>query len=65
MQETKNDTSPDISLGFRLIPSALCRRCGNKWIIRVQTPKYCPRCKSPYWNLKRMRSVSKVGILHD
>lgn len=27
-----------------------CFRCGNSWISRIENPKYCPLCKSPYWN---------------
>ena len=27
-----------------------CLRCGNKWVAQVADPKYCPKCKSPYWN---------------
>ena len=31
-----------------------CRRCGYAWVKRVDTtPRNCPRCKSPYWNVKR------------
>ena len=35
-----------------------CDRCGAEWIPReVDTePKFCPACKSPYWNTPRKRS---------
>lgn len=37
-----------------------CKRCGygsgsgdHPWIPRVEDPKVCPKCKSPYWNVER------------
>lgn len=27
-----------------------CVRCGVNWSKRTEEPKYCPHCKSPYWN---------------
>jgi len=29
-----------------------CERCNHKWLIRKRNliPKFCPHCKSPYWN---------------
>lgn len=35
-----------------------CKRCGygtgdHPWIPRVEDPKVCPNCKSPYWNVPR------------
>ena len=27
-----------------------CERCGHKWLQRGSSePKFCPKCKSPYW----------------
>jgi len=31
-----------------------CNRCKHKWATKIN-PKYCPKCKSPYWNKKRVR----------
>lgn len=31
-------------------PERKCLRCGHIWIIRVEKPGYCPKCKSPKWN---------------
>lgn len=40
-----------------------CNRCKYYWSGRnrhpLQPPKYCPRCKSPYWNKKRLRPIKK------
>ena len=30
-----------------------CKRCGRSWKPRVASPRVCPYCKSPYWNLDR------------
>jgi predicted Zn-ribbon and HTH transcriptional regulator len=31
-----------------------CERCGHEWIKRgKKEPIICPKCKSPYWNIKR------------
>ncbi len=32
-----------------------CDRCSHKWVPREEdeTPRVCPKCKSPYWNTKR------------
>lgn len=37
--------------GFR------CERCGHMWVPRniVDIPRVCPKCKSPYWDRKKIR----------
>lgn len=33
-----------------------CKRCGHTWIPRKdKSPKVCPKCKSPYWDKKRLK----------
>jgi len=33
-----------------------CERCEHEWITRSkETPKVCPKCKSPYWNNPRKK----------
>ena len=46
-----------IQLGKRIQLDQLeCLRCGYKWFPRVShdgrvdEPKTCPKCRSPYWN---------------
>lgn len=39
------------------IPVVKCLRCGREWIPRVPDPKWCPACKSPYWNRPRKNKV--------
>ncbi len=35
-----------------------CERCEHKWVPRTERrPTICPRCKSPYWDKKRIRPV--------
>jgi predicted Zn-ribbon and HTH transcriptional regulator len=38
-----------------------CERCGNEWLPRdaEQEPKFCPACKSPYWNKPRKNAVAQ------
>jgi DNA-directed RNA polymerase subunit RPC12/RpoP len=40
-----------------------CERCTHEWIPRdardQSEPRVCPRCKSPYWNLKRRTPKGK------
>jgi len=31
-----------------------CGRCGGSWSKRVDNPKRCPLCTSPYWNRPRV-----------
>jgi len=39
-----------------------CERCGHKWITRTEeTPKVCPKCKSPYWDVPRKKSKKLRG----
>jgi death-on-curing protein len=38
--------------------SLFCNRCYYHWDKRSEgTPKYCPHCKSPYWNKRRIRKL--------
>ena len=43
---------------------SFCFRCYHTWKKRVKSrpSKYCPRCKSPYWNKPR-RKISKGIVL--
>lgn|GEM_PF-5823428 len=37
-----------------------CTRCGKTWTPRrVDPPKHCSRCNSPYWNRMRTAAHSK------
>jgi hypothetical protein len=37
-----------------------CIRCNYKWYSRVPNPRACPRCKSFYWNIPRIRPQRKM-----
>jgi hypothetical protein len=44
------------------ITGYMCERCGHVWTPRgeknislKEEPRVCPKCKSPYWNVKRRR----------
>lgn len=31
-----------------------CYRCKHRWVPRdEETPRVCPKCKSPYWDIPR------------
>ena len=30
-----------------------CFRCGHTWIPRKKRSIVCPKCKTPYWNIKK------------
>jgi len=34
-----------------------CERCEHKWVPRDhnETPRVCPKCKSPYWDKPRKK----------
>lgn len=34
-----------------------CGRCGYEWVPRdfEEIPETCPKCRSPYWNKKRVK----------
>ena len=45
-----------------VISGFLCERCSHKWVSRQNSrdiPIVCPKCKSPYWNIKK--KVGKKG----
>ncbi|MEE9364809.1 MAG: hypothetical protein V3U92_19585 [Cellulophaga sp.] len=42
----------------------ICKRCGHSWIPRVENPKWCPYCKSPYWNKERQKTRLEEKIGH-
>ena len=38
------------------LPSLTCLRCTHTWIPRKPVePKFCPKCRSPYWNKPRTK----------
>lgn len=44
----------------RMVRYGHCYRCIYTWRLRYRSPRVCPRCKSRYWNLPKIRPV-KVG----
>ena len=41
-------------------PKLKCGRCNHQWVQRATLlPKVCPKCKSPYWNKRRKKELSK------
>ena len=49
------------------IDEFVCRRCLGSWVGKVENPKCCALCHSPYWNKDRLRTgavgaVNKYGF---
>ena len=50
--------SPDLS-----IPICTCSRCGHKWYLRKpENPRFCPKCKSQYWNSGESEPRQRLNI---
>jgi len=32
------------------LPVNVCKKCGHRWVSRVENPRQCPKCKSYGWN---------------
>jgi uncharacterized OB-fold protein len=47
------------------LPTVICNRCGHKWIPRVENPRWCSKCRSPYWNKERINKKNKGEILNE
>jgi len=44
--------------GFR------CARCGHEWVPRKdETPRVCPKCKSPFWDRERSILAYRADVL--
>lgn len=38
-----------------------CSRCNHQWIPRKkEVAKVCPKCKSPYWDTPRRKTIQKT-----
>ncbi len=42
------------------INQVTCQRCGHKWYPRSPEVIICPKCKSPYWDKKKVRTTKIV-----
>jgi len=42
------------------INQVTCERCKHKWYPRSPEVVICPKCKSPYWDKKKVRISKKV-----
>ena len=40
------------------LPRLKCKRCNYVWVPRSEErPKFCPSCKSPYWDKERIKEI--------
>jgi len=30
-----------------------CKKCGHTWIPRKEDVRYCPKCKTAYWDVEK------------
>lgn len=38
-----------------VVEGYVCERCNHKWIpSKKEKPIVCPKCKSPYWDTKKV-----------
>lgn len=45
-----------------VIKKKTCKRCEHEWIPRQERePVFCPKCRSPYWNMERIRIQEAVN----
>lgn len=48
------------------IPTYKCLRCGKVWVPRkVERPRQCPKCKSPYWDRERKKESPPLKPLEE
>jgi len=47
------------------IKQLTCTRCGYKWYPRSPEVIICPKCKSPYWDKKKVRTTKTVNVKKD
>jgi len=44
---------------IQILPRETCRRCGHRWVKRVERPRVCPRCKSPWFDLPKTKRARR------
>jgi predicted Zn-ribbon and HTH transcriptional regulator len=42
-----------------------CKRCGYKWIARVERPKACPECKRRDWDKEAQPKPLEKGFFDE
>lgn len=42
-----------------------CKRCGYEWLGKLENPKTCPKCNSPYWNKERTKYKRTIIVDPD
>jgi len=40
------------------LPHLECLRCGATWVPRMEHPLTCPKCRSPYYNRARKKTLA-------
>lgn len=64
MLDRKGVSMVKIRNKLRTMSTLYCFRCYSFWEPRkVEDPKCCPKCHSPYWNVPRKEPMAKVPDL--
>jgi len=42
------------------LPRVKCLRCGYEWVPRVENPVTCAKCKNPFWNKPKKRTLKNL-----
>jgi len=45
------------------INQVTCQRCNHKWYPRSPEVVICPKCKSPYWDKKKVRTAKTKSTI--
>lgn len=57
-----SDSIPHMGKVKKVVWYWLCERCGHEWPPKGEgEPKFCPKCKSPYWNKPRQQPKAAQG----
>ena len=41
------------------ITKIICKRCDHEWVARSSDVRRCPKCKSFYWDRKKMLKMQR------
>ncbi len=46
----------------RIKKQLTCMRCGYSWNPRIEIVRTCPGCRSPYWDVPRLRKAKEKVV---
>jgi hypothetical protein len=42
-----------------------CMRCGHRWPSKQKKPRICPKCKTAYWDMPKIRQGGDAALFKD